>query len=216
MTPYSTEQYKYPGAVLVLWLLNREKSRSRSTQTCTLCTKYNGRLEREMKRSDVMRGPTNAFHHSRTTRTAAPMATTLSTSLRGSPQASVAIARRRSPGRMMTHVATSRKSHPPRGVAVGLFSSERATASSALLPRGQPSALSSSSRGPAPPAALPPILDEVPALFQSVLVRGEGGCMHPFETIVAIFHEATRTMSPSLSCPRDSCANRFLFSFVFR
>lgn len=160
-----------------------------------------------------MREPTNTFHHSRTARTAAPMATTLSTPLRGSPQASAAIARRRSP-RRITRAAASRKSQLPRGVAVGLFSSERATASSVRLPRSQPSALSSSSRGPTPPAALPPILDEVPILFQSVLVRG-GGCVLPFETIVAVFCVATRTMSPSLSCPRDSCANHFLFFPLF-
>lgn len=92
------------------------------------------------------------------------MATLLTSPLKGNPQAAAAAARRCSRTRT-TRAAASRKSR--RGV--GLISSERAPV--VRLPRGQASALSS--RGPTPPAALPPLFDQAPALFQSVLVRGE-------------------------------------------
>ena len=118
------------------------------------------------------------------TLTAAPMTTTVTSPLSGNLQ----VVGRRCPPRRATLAAASRDSQTSRGVVVvggvggGLFSSERARTKRVRLPRGfASSTLPSSSRGPHPVAALPPTVDEIPALFQSVLVRrlrarGARGC----------------------------------------
>ena len=143
--------------------------------------------------------PRNTVHY-----TTAPMATTLTTPLAGN-LIQGAVARRFSRAR-----TTSRKSQPPGGVVAVVVGAASGRGSfmvsseveakkknvNVRIPRGQASALSSSSsRGPQPAAALPPMLDEAPALFQSVLVRGEEGGSGGRYTPTTVSHPPTPPMS---------------------